>query len=248
MDIRKIRENYEHANVYVLCGESGLYLFDPSVSPQELVKTGLISFPAPADAENTSVSGKKVDFPQPIKGLFLTHGHYDHVREAASWKQAFPDLPLAAHRLSREVLQDPLENCSYLFGDRRCFSPPERLLEDGEIYLLEENLRLECFLMPGHSRDSLIYLVQERSAGEWKTEALVTGDLIFADSVGRSDLPGSDPEALRQSLRRLQLLFEEKGLSPELPIYPGHSVSTNLARERRENIFLRAAEGEPTGR
>jgi glyoxylase-like metal-dependent hydrolase (beta-lactamase superfamily II) len=98
--------------------------------------------------------------------------------------------------------------------------PFQRLLRDGEE--LAEGVRV--LHTPGHSPGSVVLALDG---------VLLTGDLLFAGSVGRTDLPGGSDEEMDRSLRKLL------ALSGEAVVYPGHGEATTLERERRRNPFLR---------
>jgi glyoxylase-like metal-dependent hydrolase (beta-lactamase superfamily II) len=81
---------------------------------------------------------------------------------------------------------------------------------------------------PGHTRGSVCYLVKD---GKDKESVLVSGDTLFAQSVGRTDLAGGNEEQLMDSLRKLAALPDD------LPVLPGHGPGTTIGRERKSNPF-----------
>jgi len=100
---------------------------------------------------------------------------------------------------------------------------PEHLVGDGD-WVRAAGLELEVVGIPGHSIDHVAYCVDG---------ALFSGDLLFASSVGRVDLPGGDWETLIASIRRLLDRF-----GPDAAVYPGHGEPTTLGRELESNPFL----------
>ena len=100
---------------------------------------------------------------------------------------------------------------------------PEHLVSDGDV-VRAAGLELEVVGIPGHSVDHVAYCVDG---------ALFSGDLLFASSVGRVDLPGGDWETLIGSIRRLLDRF-----GPDAVVYPGHGDPTTLGRELESNPFL----------
>jgi glyoxylase-like metal-dependent hydrolase (beta-lactamase superfamily II) len=100
---------------------------------------------------------------------------------------------------------------------------PEHLVGDGEV-VRAGGLELEVVGIPGHSIDHVAYCVDG---------TLFSGDLLFASSVGRVDLPGGDWETLIASIRRLLDRF-----GPDALVYPGHGEPTTLGRELESNPFL----------
>jgi glyoxylase-like metal-dependent hydrolase (beta-lactamase superfamily II) len=100
---------------------------------------------------------------------------------------------------------------------------PEHLVADGDV-IRAAGLELEVVAIPGHSIDHVAYCVDG---------ALFSGDLLFASSVGRVDLPGGDWETLIASIKRLLDRF-----GPDAVVYPGHGDPTTLGRELESNPFL----------
>jgi glyoxylase-like metal-dependent hydrolase (beta-lactamase superfamily II) len=98
--------------------------------------------------------------------------------------------------------------------------PFQRLLRDGEE--LVEGVRI--LHAPGHSPGSVVLVADG---------VLLTGDLLFAGSVGRTDFPGGSEDEMEASLRKILAINGER------VVYPGHGEATTLERERRRNPFLR---------
>ncbi len=138
-----------------------------------------------------------------------THGHWDHVVENHVW--AAEGLPVWVGTGDADWLEAPAPFNPALFG----FPPPTpgvtptRLLDEGDVVELGE-LRFRMLATPGHSPGCMV--AWEQSQGQ----ALV-GDLVFAQGIGRTDFPRSDPQAMLQSLDRI---FRE--LPGETLIHPGH--------------------------
>ncbi len=219
--LKIFQERQDHANVYLLKTKRGCVLIDPALDPDEL---------HPQDWDNLQL-------------LVATHGHYDHIRLADVYRAKKPGLKLLGHQLSKEVYLDPYENCSSLFWDAKSFAPADLFLDDGESYALDDELSLKAYHMPGHSRDSLVYLLRKREGTTEKTLAIIGGDLLFMSSVGRSDLVGSDPQDLSLSLQRLIALHraDEALWDAKVPWYPGHGAVITLERELLFNPFLKEA-------
>lgn len=137
-----------------------------------------------------------------------THGHWDHVVENHLW--ASRGLPVWVHGADADWVATPAPFNPALFGN----PPPtpgvvaERLLAEGDVIELGD-VRLTVLATPGHSPGCIV--VHDAASGE----ALV-GDLIFAQGIGRTDFPRSDPAAMVESLERVL------ALPAETLIYPGH--------------------------
>jgi len=137
--------------------------------------------------------------------VVLTHGHFDHIEGA--WD--FPGARVMIHAADLPFLD-------HARPDR---PPIDRSLCEGDIIAQT----LTVLHTPGHSPGSVVL----HAAG-----ALFVGDLLFAGSIGRTDLPGGSLHEMNQSLRRI---LELEG---DLTVYPGHGEITTLEKERRENPFL----------
>jgi len=135
----------------------------------------------------------------------LTHGHFDHV--GGAW-----DHDGAAVMMH----EADLPYVDHYFPDR---GPIDRFVDEGDEILPG----LKVLYVPGHSPGSAVLLADG---------AIFAGDLLFAGSIGRTDLPGGSPREMEASLRRIA------GLAGDLTVYPGHGETTTLGRERRANPFL----------
>lgn len=159
--------------------------------------------------------------------VLLTHGHLDHTWSVA---QVCDSHRIAAwiHPADRAQLTDPGlglgPELAALLGDIRLREPAQvRELSDGAVLPLA-GLELRVHLTPGHTPGSVTFCLPE---------VAFCGDLIFAGSVGRTDLPGGDHHTLLDSCDRLL-----SGLSDETVLLPGHGPSTTVGAERATNPFL----------
>lgn len=149
-----------------------------------------------------------------LKGILLTHGHFDHILALDSLRDA-TNLPAYIHENDQILLSDGEKNAfSLFFGQDRAYRPAERLLHEADSIPLA-NASITVIHTPGHTAGSVCYL-----AGT----ALLTGDTLFADSFGRYDLYSGDHDALKASLLRLAAMNMELPLT----IYPGHGESAQL--------------------
>ena len=161
-----------------------------------------------------------------VIGLWLTHGHFDHIADHELVTQRFPNAKVLIHRLDEPKLQNPNSTVFVL-----PFEIPPRsadgYLDDGQALSLG-NLRVEVIHAPGHSPGHVMFhFAQEK--------VLVGGDLIICGAVGRTDLPDSDPGQLERSIRRIMTL------SPETRLLPGHCEVTTLGDERASNLYVQEA-------
>ncbi len=160
-----------------------------------------------------------------VRYILNTHGHFDHTMGNAAAKRLFPDARLIYPREDEELIKRLVEAAS-LFGFAAEPSPPaDAYLEDIGDISLGEGALLPIFT-PGHSPGHFCLADRE---GRF----ILVGDLIFAGSVGRTDLPGGDFATLYRSARRIL-----EGYPPETALYPGHGPATTVEAERRSNPFV----------
>lgn len=153
--------------------------------------------------------------------VMLTHAHLDHAEQAGAFAG---DVPVFIHALDAVAYTDPPAWNAGFVNPLTAVSDLRELADGQRVELA--GMDFEVVHTPGHTPGHCIF----RLAG---AEALVlSGDLVFAGAIGRSDFPNSSPEAMRASLLR----FLE--LPDELPVYPGHGPTTTVARERATNPFL----------
>ena len=163
---------------------------------------------------------------KPVAAL-LTHGHLDHIWSVAPLAGA-RGIPAFIHPDDRHLLTDPVaglgEQARMLFGGLELAEPDDvRELADGQAIELA-GVSLVVDHTPGHTRGHVTF----RGA-----EAVFSGDLVFAGSIGRSDLPGGDPEVLLASIAARFLTLPD-----ELAVLPGHGPATTVGRERAANPYL----------
>ena len=153
-----------------------------------------------------------------IEAILVTHTDVDHVLGVADLHRA-----TGAEVWVPAGEADVLRTGTARVGGGVPPHEPEHLVADGDVVRVA-GLDLEVVGTPGHSVDHVAYCVDG---------ALFSGDLLFASSVGRVDLPGGDWETLLASIRRLLDRF-----GPDAVVYPGHGDPTTLGRELESNPFL----------
>ena len=156
--------------------------------------------------------------------IINTHTHIDHILGVPALKNKFR-IPFGIHAKDEPVLQGA-RGSAMLFGFSFPEVPkPDFYIQEGTPVVLGDD-QLEIRFVPGHSPGSIVFYYE---AGKWA----ISGDTLFAGSIGRTDLPGGDYDTLIGSIR--SQLFT---LPDETVIYPGHGSPTSVAVEKSSNPFL----------
>ena len=151
--------------------------------------------------------------------ILLTHAHFDHIGAIPALQKAFPDLPVWVHANDVKVISHPMNQ---LPPDYPPIARPRNLTSLDKLETLDG---LEVLETPGHTPGGVCYFFMDM-------RLLLSGDTLFAGSVGRTDLPGGDMATLMDSLRKLT------GLPDETLVVPGHGPCTTIGAEKRGNPFL----------
>jgi len=169
-------------------------------------------------------------------GLWLTHGHFDHIADHAIVSQAFPNARVLIHRLDDPKLHRP-NSMSFMLPFKIAPRRADGYVEDGD-RLSIGSIGVEVIHTPGHAPGHVMYYLPAE-------KVLVGGDLIICGAVGRTDLPDSDPEALDESIRRVMQLPDD------VHLLPGHCSPSTLGQERETNPYVQQAlanrHDKPTG-
>ncbi|MDO5029146.1 MAG: MBL fold metallo-hydrolase [Corynebacterium sp.] len=164
------------------------------------------------------------------EAILLTHGHIDHIRDVAQ-AAAHWDIPVLIHPEDNFMLANPKIGASQfaqLFDvdNMQAYSEAETYVDGDEVKW--GGLNFEVIHAPGHSPGCVML-----RASDGSDELVFSGDVLFQGSVGRTDLPGSNPEQMQQSLKNKVL-----PLPDELMILPGHGPASSIGDERATNPFL----------
>ena len=159
-----------------------------------------------------------------LKGILLTHGHFDHIGAVEALRNAY-QVPVWAAEAERELLSDVEANLSGSWTGRQIRVKADHWLQDLDCFMLA-GMRIQMILTPGHTAGSCCYYLAEE-------HVLLSGDTLFAGSCGRTDLPTGSMNAIVRSIR--ERLF---ALPPETEVYPGHGETTSIGWEQRSNAMV----------
>ena len=177
--------------------------------------------------------------------VLLTHGHLDHTFSVAPVCGA-RGITAYVHPADREMLADPAKGLSVdltaMFGGRLPYTEPEDVAEltDGATLSLA-GLEITVDHAPGHTGGSVLFRLPG-AGSTWDADQLcLSGDVLFAGSIGRTDLPGGSTPTMLTSLRDKIL-----PLADDTVVLPGHGPETTIGRERVANPYLRDLTGAPS--
>ena len=155
---------------------------------------------------------------KPIKAVLLTHAHFDHIKNIEEYDKQ--NIKIYAHKAVLDMLNNTTNNASLLFNQPSKYKINNLYLLVDQDELEIGELNILCLHTPGHSIDSMCYLINN--------EHLFSGDTLFSVAIGRTDLPTGDTQKLIASLKRIQNLNYNT-------LYTGHGrVSTK--QEQNTNI------------
>ena len=160
-----------------------------------------------------------------VERILITHGHLDHAGGAAALKRAL-DVPIEGPQREDDFWIAAMEQQSQMFGvgGAERFTP-DRWLEDGDEVAVGEQ-RFAVLHTPGHTPGHVVF----HHAG---AKLALVGDVLFAGSIGRMDLPGGDSRAMTETLKNVVLPLPDAAA-----VLPGHGPATTMARERSTNPYL----------
>ncbi len=160
-----------------------------------------------------------------LKGVLLTHGHYDHIKGLNDLLSAYKQVPIYIHESERDFLFDPNLNLStymekpFKVQDKHVV---ETINDTNRFTLGDETITV--YHTPGHTRGGVSFHYKDY---------LFTGDCLFKENIGRTDLPTGDHETIIQSCQQLL-----NTLNDNTVVYPGHGPFTTIAHERLNNPHL----------
>ena len=193
-------------NAYLLTNadQNRAVIIDPGMEPERLVKR---------------IEGLE------IEAILLTHAHFDHIGGVDLIRKQ-KGCPVYLHSAEAMWLTDAKMNGSTMWpelGGPISSTPPDHILADGQTLTLLD-ARFEVLHTPGHSPGSVSFLYEETLFG---------GDVLFRESVGRTDLPGGSPKQLYDSIYTKLFILPE-----HTKVYPGHGPATTIGYEKENNPYV----------
>jgi glyoxylase-like metal-dependent hydrolase (beta-lactamase superfamily II) len=164
---------------------------------------------------------------QMLKPVLLvnTHGHIDHIAGDQFVTLSYK-IPLALHPKDCFLLEGALQYAEFFGFDADQPPPPDKFLKEGDEIRFGHSV-IKVLHIPGHSPGSIVLYSQNDGL-------LITGDVLFNGSIGRTDLPGGDYDTLIRGITEKLMV-----MPPETRVYPGHGPITTIGLEHDTNPFLR---------
>lgn len=206
MIVEKIVLGELKTNCYIVVNEKGnCIVIDPADESEKIINR--------IKSQNLS-----------LKAILLTHGHFDHIMATNTLKKEF-DCPVIIGEADEEMLTDDLKNAAALLGMHVDKIFADKKVNDKDI-LDFDTFRIKVLATPGHTKGSVCYICED---------TIFSGDTIFLECVGRTDLYGGNAVKLMTSLKKLN------DLEGDYKIFSGHGEDTTLNYEREYNMWLKSA-------
>ncbi|MCT4598021.1 MAG: MBL fold metallo-hydrolase [Vallitalea sp.] len=196
-----------HTNVYVVYDEEykDAIVIDPAAEEDKIIQF--------IDENNLN-----------LKGILITHGHYDHFRAANKVRDTY-GVPVFASIEESEAMENPNINLSVRFTGTPIIAKADEIINDGDIIEFSE-LVFQCIKVPGHSSGSICFYSEEN-------KVLFCGDTLFASAIGRTDFYDGPQDTLITEIKSKLMCLPE-----ETKVYPGHGLRTTIDYESRANAYL----------
>lgn len=158
-----------------------------------------------------------------VRGILLTHTHLDHIGDLKRIREKF-NAPVYVHISENKWLSNPTLNGSEAFSyfGQVSTKPAEKFVDEGVLNI--GDFKVKAFHTPGHTPGGVSYYIEP-----W----LFSGDTLFYESIGRTDLYGGDSVQLVKSIKNKLFTLPEDTI-----VYPGHGEETSIGHEKKSNPFL----------
>lgn len=198
-------------NSYVVAGDDDprCVVLDPGLEPGKIVRL---------------ITGNGLT----PEAILITHGHADHIAGIEALTRRWPEIEIVIGEADAPKLTDPNLNLSADFGFPLVAPPATRTVREGD-RLVYGLLTFQVLEIPGHSEGHVVYLVEGASP-----PLAFVGDVIFARSVGRTDLPNGSFQLLAEGIRA-----KIYSLSDNTELFSGHGEPTTVGAERKLNPYVR---------
>ena len=202
MIVEVIKEGY--CNTYFVGTEKEFIIIDPSIDIRSIEFTIKKRFPNAL-----------------LKGIYLTHGHYDHICTLPLINKKY-NVPVYVHKNDLAKVNDINLSCATYFGITHIDEISN--LQKVPVLTSYETFSIKVIHTPGHTNGSVCYLIENN---------LFSGDTLFNNAVGRTDLLTSSEKSLNESIISLMKL------DPSLVVYPGHGRSSTILDEKENNYYYK---------
>lgn len=176
----------------------------------------------PADGSD-DVSDYIMNSKLKLKYIINTHGHGDHIGGNVFFKRKFPAAKLAIHKEDKVMLTKSDLNLSLYYEQETISTEPDILLENGDLIILGDR-QVKVLHTPGHTKGGISLL---------SDDLLFSGDTLFLEDIGRTDLPGGSYTQLIASINDQLMILPEK-----TKVLPGHGDSSTIEHEKQYNPYV----------
>ncbi|WP_425446021.1 MBL fold metallo-hydrolase [Dethiothermospora halolimnae] len=198
----------------------GIYAANCYIVGCEKTKEAAVIDPS---GEHEEILKKLEELGLDLKYIILTHGHGDHIGGLIHLKRK-SEVPILIHEEDKEMLIDAEKNLSSQMSIPDVELNPDDVIEDGDIINIGE-LEMMVIHTPGHTKGSISLKIDDN---------IITGDTLFAGSIGRTDLYGGSYEDIILSINEKIMVYDD-----DVKVFPGHGPHSTIGKERISNQFIK---------